>query len=88
MAVKPAQPFAETVEAFQRALNAGADIVIAGRACDTAVFAAIPAMLGYPIGAAAVELIRVVAEPPALDLAQLIASLDLSSDELQQLGIE
>ena len=40
------------VEAFQRALEAGADVVIAGRACDTAVFAAIPAMLGYPMGAA------------------------------------
>src|ERR1035437_5905166 len=40
------------IEAFQRALTAGADVVIAGRACDTAVFAAIPAMLGYPIGPA------------------------------------
>jgi hypothetical protein len=40
------------VEAFQRALEAGADVVIAGRACDTAVFAAIPAMLGYPMGPA------------------------------------
>lgn len=38
------------VEAFQRALDAGADVVIAGRACDTAVFAAIPAALGYPLG--------------------------------------
>lgn len=40
------------VEAFQRALQAGADVVIAGRACDTAVFAAIPSMLGYPMGPA------------------------------------
>jgi hypothetical protein len=40
------------IEAFQRALEAGADVVIAGRACDTAVFAAIPAALGYPIGPA------------------------------------
>jgi hypothetical protein len=40
------------VEAFQRALTCGADVVIAGRACDTAVFAAIPAMLGYPMGPA------------------------------------
>jgi hypothetical protein len=39
-------------EAFQRALEAGADVVIAGRACDTAIFAAIPAALGYPMGAA------------------------------------
>jgi hypothetical protein len=38
------------IEAFQRALATGADVVIAGRACDTAVFAAIPAALGYPMG--------------------------------------
>ena len=40
------------IEAFQRALSAGADVVIAGRACDTAVYAAIPGMLGYPLGPA------------------------------------
>ena len=40
------------VEAFQRALNAGADVVIAGRACDTAVYAAITGMLGYALGPA------------------------------------
>lgn len=38
------------VEPFQRALLAGADVVIAGRACDTAIFAALPLMLGYPVG--------------------------------------
>ena len=37
------------VEAFARALDGGADVVIAGRACDTAVFAAVPQMLGYPM---------------------------------------
>lgn len=37
-------------EAFQRALSAGADVVLAGRACDTAIYAAIPAALGYPKG--------------------------------------
>ena len=37
------------VEAFARALDGGADVVIAGRACDTAVFAAVPRMLGYPM---------------------------------------
>jgi hypothetical protein len=40
------------VEAFARGLEGGADVVIAGRACDTAVFAAIPRMLGYPMGLA------------------------------------
>jgi len=38
------------IEAFQRALNAGADVIIAGRACDSAVFAAVPSLLGYPMG--------------------------------------
>jgi hypothetical protein len=37
-------------EAFGRALAAGADVVIAGRACDTAIFATIPQLLGYPPG--------------------------------------
>ena len=36
------------VEAFARALEGGADVVIAGRACDTAIFAVVPQMLGYP----------------------------------------
>ncbi len=39
-------------EAFLRALALSPDIVIAGRACDTAIFAAIPALLGYPTGPA------------------------------------
>ena len=38
------------VEAFQRALDQGAEVIIAGRACDTAVFACVPAALGYPMG--------------------------------------
>ena len=40
------------VAPFAKALEAGADIVIAGRACDTAVYSAIPKMLGYPVGLA------------------------------------
>ncbi len=39
-------------EAFLRALREEPDIVLAGRACDTAIFAAIPAMLGYDPGPA------------------------------------
>lgn len=39
-------------EAFVRALEAGADVVIAGRACDTAIFTAIPQILGYDLGLA------------------------------------
>jgi len=37
---------------FVRALEMGADVVIAGRACDTGIFAAVPQMLGYPMGLA------------------------------------
>ncbi len=40
------------IEAFERALETGADVIIAGRACDTAPFAAVPALLGYPMAAA------------------------------------
>ncbi|GGC37960.1 hypothetical protein GCM10011504_15350 [Siccirubricoccus deserti] len=39
-------------EAFLRALALEPDIILAGRACDTAVFAAVPLLLGYPPAAA------------------------------------
>ncbi len=39
-------------EAFHRALREEPDIVLAGRACDTAIFAAIPLLLGYDPGPA------------------------------------
>lgn len=35
---------------FRRALAEDIDVLIAGRACDTAIFAALPTMLGYPAG--------------------------------------
>jgi acyclic terpene utilization AtuA family protein len=38
------------VEPFQRAIEMGADVVIAGRSCDTSMFAAIPLMRGYDRG--------------------------------------
>ena len=34
-------------EAICRALETGADVVVTGRACDTAIYAAIPRMLGF-----------------------------------------
>ena len=37
-------------EPWQRALNAGADVILAGRSSDTAIFAAMPVMLGFPEG--------------------------------------
>jgi hypothetical protein len=38
--------------AFAKALAEGADVILAGRACDTAPFAVIPVLLGYPKGPA------------------------------------
>jgi hypothetical protein len=37
---------------FMQALRQMPDVLIAGRACDTAIFAALPLMLGYPAGLA------------------------------------
>lgn len=38
--------------AFAKALESGADVILAGRACDTAPFAVVPVLLGYPKGPA------------------------------------
>ena len=38
------------LEAFRRALEADVDVVVLGRACDTGIFASIPAMLDFPPG--------------------------------------
>ena len=40
------------MEAFARALQTGADVVIAGRACDTGIFSSIPQILGFDVGLA------------------------------------
>lgn len=50
--------------AFQRGLRAGVDVLIAGRACDTAIFAALPMMLGFPGG-------------PAMHMAKIIECASL-----------
>jgi Acyclic terpene utilisation family protein AtuA len=51
-------------EAFCRALQADANVVIAGRACDTAIFAAVPALLGCAMG-------------PAMHMAKIIECASL-----------
>lgn len=38
------------VEPFQRAIEMGAQVVVAGRSCDTSMFAAIPLLRGYDEG--------------------------------------
>lgn len=40
------------MEAFRRAFLEGADVIVAGRACDTAIFATLPVMLGFDPGPA------------------------------------
>lgn len=37
---------------FRTALEADVDVIVAGRACDTAIFASLPALLGFPVGLA------------------------------------
>ena len=44
---------------FRKALEAGVDVIVAGRACDTAIFASLPAVLGFPLGLA-VHLAKII----------------------------
>jgi hypothetical protein len=55
------------VEPFQRAIEMGAEVVIAGRACDTSMFAAIPLMHGFERG-------------PAMHMAKLIECCSSCAD--------
>ncbi len=51
-------------EAFVRAIETEPDVIIAGRACDTGIYTALPALLGFPIG-------------PALQMAKIIECASL-----------
>ena len=64
-ALEPAPPFNEDIirrsahivgmmgaEPFIKAIEHGADVVLAGRASDTAIFASVPLMRGFPAGLA------------------------------------
>lgn len=51
-------------EAFIRAIDMEPDVIITGRACDTAIYTALPAKLGFPIG-------------PALQMAKIIECASL-----------
>lgn len=79
------------IEAFHRALRAGADVVIAGRACDTAVFAAVPTLLGYPMGAAMhmakiIECSSICCVPGGRDA--MLGTLDDDGFELESMNPE
>jgi hypothetical protein len=67
-------------ETFERALATDPDVVLAGRACDTAIFAALPLMLGYPAGLALhmakiIECTSLCCRPGGRDA--MLATLDL-----------
>ncbi len=51
-------------EAFIRAIDLEPDVIITGRACDTAIYTSLPAKLGFPIG-------------PALQMAKIIECASL-----------
>jgi hypothetical protein len=76
-------------EAFRRALETGADVVVAGRACDTGIFAAIPEMLGFPTGIAThmakiVECASLCCVPGGRD--SILATLDDEGFELESMA--
>jgi len=76
-------------EAFIRALDAGADVVIAGRACDTAIFAAVPLLRGHAPGPAMhmakiVECTSLCCEPGGRDA--MLATLSRDSFVLESMN--
>jgi hypothetical protein len=77
------------VSAFQRALAADVDVVVAGRACDTAIFAALPAMVGFPMGPAQhmakiIECASLCCVPGGRDT--ILATLDHEGFELESMA--
>lgn len=74
---------------FVKAYETGADIIIAGRACDTAIFASLPIMLGFPAGlsmhlAKIVECASLCCLPGGRD--PMLASLDHDGFELESMA--
>ncbi|MCG8355616.1 MAG: DUF1446 domain-containing protein [Kiloniellales bacterium] len=77
------------LEAMRRGLETGADVVVAGRACDTAIFAALPAILGFPLGLAThmakiVECASICCVPGGRD--SILATLDDEGFELESMN--
>ncbi len=76
-------------EPFDRALDTGADVIVAGRACDTAVFAALPRRLGFAMGdvmqmAKIVECASICCVPGGRDA--MLATLDARGFELESMN--
>lgn len=77
------------LEAFERALKTDADVVVLGRACDTGIFAALPSLLGFPLGvslhmAKIVECASLCCVPGGRDT--ILATLDDNGFELESMA--
>ena len=77
------------LEAFRRALEADVDVVVLGRACDTGIFASIPALLGFPAGIAMhmakiIECASLCCVPGGRD--SILATLDQEGFELESMA--
>ena len=76
-------------ETLARALREPTDVLIAGRACDTAVFAVLPEMLGYPTAlcqhmAKIIECTSLCCSPSARDA--MLAELDQDGFTLESMN--
>lgn len=76
-------------EMVQKALVNDADVVVAGRACDTGIFAAMPILLGFPSGLAIhlakiVECASLCCVPGGRDA--ILATLDDTGFELESMS--
>jgi hypothetical protein len=74
---------------FRRALAEGVDVIIAGRACDTAIFASLPTMLDFPPGlcghmAKIIECASLCCVPGGRDT--ILATLDDDGFELESMN--
>lgn len=76
-------------EPFRRAIDMEPDVIVAGRACDTAIFAALPQRLGFDMAnvmhmAKIVECTSICCEPGGRDA--MFATLDHSGFELESMN--
>ena len=74
---------------FEQALQLDPDVIIAGRACDTAIFAAIPKVLGFNMAnvmhmAKIIECTSICCEPGGRDA--MLATLDDQGFELESMN--
>lgn len=74
---------------FEQAFAADIDVLIAGRACDTAIFSALPVMLGFPVGLAVhmakiIECSSLCCVPGGRDA--ILATLDDEGFELESMA--